>query len=196
MLKDYLTNKENYHYLYDHYIPQWRDKNEQKRLSDYLDLSEEIPWIYTWDLKFEIEVELWLYVLTVVGKIDCIHNNWDVSDIKTYNRKRKYWEEFDKLQPYFYTYWFRNSKWVETWDKFFRYYNFSKHKRDRCELDIRTMTINLEETKSVIIDVCKDFVIAKYTESFPAKTNQYCRACSLYKENKCYLHNWLLTQFE
>lgn len=189
MLKNFLINKKHYNEILEYYVVPNQEKNEKKWLSEYLDLAlEHIPEILFWDKKMELQIECWPYLVTVPWVIDCYHLNWEISDLKTAAQKRDQDKEYTMLQPYFYTYMFRNEKeWLEEWEKKFSYYILSKHKRDKCTIDIRNMDINLWMAKKRILDTVKKFVISYHTKQYLPKQNMYCRWCPIYKEWKCEL---------
>ena len=195
-LKTFLKNKWHYAKVEEYFIEKWRDKHEQKRISDYIWLADELPEIFISDYKIEINVECWPYLVTIRWILDWIHLDDDICDFKTYKTRRRFWDEFKKLQPYLYTYWYWKDKWITKWTKFFHFYNFSKHKKKACQLDKRTVQVDLEETEQLIKDIVKKYVVAYHSKEFIAKENSFCKICPLYKNWECYKYNTLLVDNE
>ena len=183
-------NKKHYNQIIEHYILPVEDKTEKKILSDYIDLADsEIPEILFWEKKMVIEIECWRYLIQVSWIIDCYHLDWFISDLKTSKSKWEEWRENTLLQPRIYSYMFRSKKWETKWTKEFKYYILSKHKRDKCKLDVRTVYIDLEEAKQKILDSVKEYIVAYHAKTYEARQNKYCFWCPLYRNHTCKVHN-------
>lgn len=198
VIKNFLHNKDHYAKLYEFFIETETDPMVRKWLWEYMDLCIEhnIPEVLHNDEKMSLTIEAWKYLLEIRWIFDCLHIDWSISDIKTAEHKRDTGKEYEMLQPYIYTYAFWKQYWQEEWRKRFYYYIFSKHKRDRCTLDTRTMMIDLSMAKKKIIEAAKKYLIAYHINERACIKNKYCRWCQLFKDNKCEVFNSLLTKYE
>ena len=112
MLTTYLYNKkkERYDWCYDYFVAPEQDKVQQKWLSDYLTLADDIPELQIAEKRYNIEIECGKYLLLLSGGIDCVHLDESLSDIKTSAGKRSEGEEKFRLQPLIYTYMYWQSR--------------------------------------------------------------------------------------
>lgn len=187
ILKSAFMNYDNYNFLCEYAQSIASDKNETKRLWDYLDLVEEnkntIPRAVFWDEKMSISIEAWKYLLTITWILDLVHIDWTISDIKTSDNWWKQWDQFNKLQCYLYPLMYY---WVDCEDtKVFNYLIFTKHKRDRCKLDIRSMNINMKLAKELLIKIAKQYIVMNHLNEWEERKNIYCNGCELLKNNLC-----------
>ena len=182
VLQHFMYNREHYAHIYELFVEWETNERHKKMLSEYLDLAEYLPEQIVWEEKFEYEIEAGNYKIVLVWKIDCIDINFDLADYKTSKSKRKEWSEkdYDKLQPLIYTYCYRAKRWVTEWIKKFHYHIFSKHKRDACKFDTRTVEVDLQKAKQRIERVIKEYIIAYVKDIRKPKRNLYCKWCKLY----------------